>query len=87
MMSGAFIISHGMCVPMVSEYGSEEIKKRYLPDTISGKTLWCQMFSEPGAGSDVASLQIAGPSKTVTSGSSTARRCGPPPHRSLTTAW
>ena len=57
MMSGAFIISHGMCLPMVAEYGSEEIKKRYLPDNISGKTLWCQMFSEPGAGSDLASLQ------------------------------
>ena len=57
MMSGAFIISHGMCVPMVSEYGTDEIKKRYLPDAISGKTLFCQMFSEPGAGSDVASLQ------------------------------
>jgi alkylation response protein AidB-like acyl-CoA dehydrogenase len=57
MMSGAFIISHGMCLPMVAEYGSEEIKKQYLPDNISGKTLWCQMFSEPGAGSDVASLQ------------------------------
>ena len=57
MMTGAFIISHGMCVPMIAEYGTDEIKKRYLPDAISGKTLWCQMFSEPGAGSDVASLQ------------------------------
>lgn len=57
MMTGAFIISHGMCVPMLHEYGTDEIKKRYMPDAISGKTLWCQMFSEPGAGSDVASLQ------------------------------
>ncbi|MEM1334531.1 MAG: acyl-CoA dehydrogenase family protein, partial [Actinomycetota bacterium] len=57
MMTGAFIISHGMCVPMIAEYGTEEIKKRFLPDAIAGKTLWCQMFSEPGAGSDVASLQ------------------------------
>ncbi|MEL6892165.1 MAG: acyl-CoA dehydrogenase family protein [Actinomycetota bacterium] len=57
MMTGAFIISHGMCVPMLSEYGTDEIKQQYLPDAISGKTLWCQMFSEPGAGSDVASLQ------------------------------
>ncbi|MFK7919273.1 MAG: acyl-CoA dehydrogenase family protein [Ilumatobacter sp.] len=57
MMSGAFIISHGMCVPMLSEYGSDEIKKHYMPDAIAGKTLFCQMFSEPGAGSDVASLQ------------------------------
>ena len=57
MMSGAFIISHGMCLPMLAEYGTDEIKKRYMPDNISGKSLWCQMFSEPGAGSDVASLQ------------------------------
>jgi len=57
MMSGAFIISHGMCLPMLAEYGTEKLKKRYMPDNISGKTLWCQMFSEPGAGSDVASLQ------------------------------
>jgi alkylation response protein AidB-like acyl-CoA dehydrogenase len=57
MMNGEFIISHGMCLPMLHEYGSPEQKQRYLADCISGKTLWCQMFSEPGAGSDVASLQ------------------------------
>ena len=57
MMDGEFIISHGMCLPMVNEYGTDEQKKTYLADMISGKTMWCQMFSEPGAGSDVASLQ------------------------------
>ncbi len=57
MMDGEFIISHGMCMPMLAQYGSEEQKQRFLADNISGKTLWCQMFSEPGAGSDVASLQ------------------------------
>ena len=57
MMDSEFIISHGMCVPMLDEYGSHEQKERYLADAISGKTMWCQMFSEPGAGSDVASLQ------------------------------
>jgi alkylation response protein AidB-like acyl-CoA dehydrogenase len=56
-MENEFIISHGMCLPMLSEYGTSEQKERFLPDVISGKTLWCQMFSEPGAGSDVASLQ------------------------------
>ncbi|MCP4086252.1 MAG: dehydrogenase [Actinomycetia bacterium] len=50
-------ISHGMCMPMLSEYGTDEQKARFLADNISAKTLWCQMFSEPGAGSDVASLQ------------------------------
>ena len=52
-----FIISHGMCLPMVNEFGTDEQRKAYMPDMIAGRTLWCQMFSEPGAGSDVASLQ------------------------------
>ena len=57
MMDSEFIISHGMCLPMLNEYGSDEQKTAYMADIISGKTMWCQMFSEPGAGSDVASLQ------------------------------
>ncbi|WP_394933340.1 acyl-CoA dehydrogenase family protein [uncultured Ilumatobacter sp.] len=57
MMDSEFIISHGMCLPMLNEYGNDEQKTAYMADMISGKTMWCQMFSEPGAGSDVASLQ------------------------------
>jgi alkylation response protein AidB-like acyl-CoA dehydrogenase len=57
MMDGEFIISHGMCLPMLNEYGTAEQKEQFLADNISGRTMWCQMFSEPGAGSDVASLQ------------------------------
>ena len=56
-MTGQLTISHGMCVPMLSEYGTDEQKAAYLPDAIAARTVWCQMFSEPGAGSDVASLQ------------------------------
>jgi alkylation response protein AidB-like acyl-CoA dehydrogenase len=52
-----FIISHGMCLPMLHEYGTPAQKQAFMADMISGKTMWCQMFSEPGAGSDVASLQ------------------------------
>ncbi|MEO7397159.1 MAG: acyl-CoA dehydrogenase family protein [Ilumatobacteraceae bacterium] len=52
-----FIISHGMCLPMIAEFGTDEQRQAFVPDMISGRTLWCQMFSEPGAGSDVASLQ------------------------------
>ncbi len=54
---GEFIISHGMCLPMIAEYGTDEQRRQFMPDMIAGRTLWCQMFSEPGAGSDVASLQ------------------------------
>jgi len=55
--SGALTISHGMCLPMMNEFGNEEQKKQFMPRMISGEDIWCQMFSEPGAGSDVASLQ------------------------------
>jgi alkylation response protein AidB-like acyl-CoA dehydrogenase len=56
-MTTQLTISHGMCLPMLAEYGSHEQKAAFLADNIAGRTLWCQMFSEPGAGSDVASLQ------------------------------
>ncbi|MEJ7800372.1 MAG: acyl-CoA dehydrogenase family protein [Ilumatobacter sp.] len=57
-MTGELVISHGMCLPVLDEFGTEEQKTKYLPDNIAGRTVWCQMFSEPGAGSDVASLQM-----------------------------
>jgi alkylation response protein AidB-like acyl-CoA dehydrogenase len=56
-MTSELTISHGMCLPVLNQFGTEEQKKRFLPDNIAGRTVWCQMFSEPGAGSDVASLQ------------------------------
>jgi alkylation response protein AidB-like acyl-CoA dehydrogenase len=54
---GAFIIGLGMPGPTILECGSEAQKKRYLPPMLRGEEIWCQLFSEPGAGSDVASLQ------------------------------
>jgi alkylation response protein AidB-like acyl-CoA dehydrogenase len=56
-MAGELVISHGMCLPVLNEFGTDEQKRTYMPDNIAARTLWCQMFSEPGAGSDVASLQ------------------------------
>jgi alkylation response protein AidB-like acyl-CoA dehydrogenase len=56
-MTFELTISHGMCLPMLAEYGTHEQKSMYLADNIAARTVWCQMFSEPGAGSDVASLQ------------------------------
>lgn len=56
-MTFELTISHGMCLPVLNQFGTEEQKRRFMPDNISGATMWCQMFSEPGAGSDVASLQ------------------------------
>ncbi|MCY4069358.1 MAG: acyl-CoA dehydrogenase family protein [Acidimicrobiaceae bacterium] len=56
-MTFELLISQGMCLPMVAEYGSHDQKQKYLAEMISGNEVWCQMFSEPGAGSDVAGLQ------------------------------
>jgi len=49
-------IGAGMCAPTVVVHGTEAQKDRYLRPLFAGEEIWCQMFSEPGAGSDVASL-------------------------------
>ena len=43
--------------PALLEFGNEEQKQRFIPDIVHGRTRWCQGYSEPGAGSDLADLQ------------------------------
>ena len=43
-------------VPALVQYGSPEQQERFLPPTLRGELVWCQLFSEPGAGSDLAGL-------------------------------
>jgi alkylation response protein AidB-like acyl-CoA dehydrogenase len=52
-----FLIGLGMCGPTLVDLGTDEQKSRYVRPLLRGEEIWCQLFSEPGAGSDVASLQ------------------------------
>src|SRR6516162_2210204 len=49
-------IGYGMCAPTIATHGTPEQKQRYLRPLFTNEEIWCQLFSEPGAGSDVAGL-------------------------------
>jgi len=71
--------------PTLLEYGSEALKKEHFPGIVNGDVWWCQGYSEPGAGSDLAGLQtfaedkgdhyLVNGSKIWTSGAQNADRC------------
>jgi alkylation response protein AidB-like acyl-CoA dehydrogenase len=49
-------MGYGMCGPTIVEWGTPEQKQKYLRRIFTAEDIWCQLFSEPGAGSDVAGL-------------------------------
>lgn len=54
---GFFDIGLGMCVPTVMAFANDETKQRFVAPAVRGEEIWCQLFSEPSAGSDVAGLR------------------------------
>jgi alkylation response protein AidB-like acyl-CoA dehydrogenase len=53
-----FAIGLGMPIPILLRYGTEEQKRDLVPRAIRGETIWCQIFSEPGGGSDVGAFRL-----------------------------
>jgi len=57
LLSRLFGISVGMCGPTIMDWATEQQKKRILPPLAAGEEIWCQLFSEPVAGSDLAGIR------------------------------
>ena len=54
---GVYEIGLGMCIPTMLAYATESQKQRYAPPALRGEEIWCQLFSEPAGGSDLAGLR------------------------------
>ena len=55
--AGLYAIGLGMCIPTVFSHGSQDMIDRYVSEALRGEKIWCQLFSEPSAGSDLAGIR------------------------------
>ncbi|MEM8825894.1 MAG: acyl-CoA dehydrogenase family protein [Pseudomonadota bacterium] len=55
--TGLYAIGLGMCIPTVFTHGNQDVIDRFVPPSLSGEEIWCQLFSEPAAGSDLAGIR------------------------------
>ena len=56
-LSNLFVVGHGMAGPTLIAHGTQAQKERFLEPIVTGKEVWCQLFSEPAGGSDLAGLR------------------------------
>ena len=56
--TGVLSIGQGMAAPTLMQWANEEVKRKHLPPLASGEHIWCQLFSEPASGSDLAALRM-----------------------------
>ncbi|PKQ01767.1 MAG: acyl-CoA dehydrogenase, partial [Alphaproteobacteria bacterium HGW-Alphaproteobacteria-12] len=57
LQAAIFGLGLGMCIPTIMTAGSEEAKQRFVRPAMRGEEIWCQLFSEPSAGSDAAAAR------------------------------
>lgn len=57
-LNAPFSIGLGMCIPTLMAYGTKEAIARFVKPALFGEEIWCQLFSEPAGGSDVAGLRM-----------------------------
>jgi len=55
--NGVFEVGVGMCLPTMLAYATEDQLRTYIPPALRGEHIWCQLFSEPAAGSDMAGIR------------------------------
>ncbi|HBC53748.1 MAG TPA: acyl-CoA dehydrogenase, partial [Alphaproteobacteria bacterium] len=57
MPGNLFLIGIGMAMPTLMVHGTPEQRERFIRPALYGEEVWCQLFSEPGAGSDLANVR------------------------------